>query len=144
MLFPCTVSLEPHYLLLIFSLNMTILSKFEITELERFHGIYRTCKQGTLIPPQTWSCPIWDLHMFLYRNRSLINLSLAEHKYGNLMERTKVCHLYNCLLPNNIHPEMPGLILQSLLTCHIRRKCSMETSRNLVKVKFGIKVIKLV
>ena len=33
---------------------------------------------------------------------------------------------------------------RSLLLFHTRRKCPMETSRNSVKVKFGIKVIKLV
>ena len=31
----------------------------------------------------------------------------------------------------------------SMLACHNRRKCSMETTHNLVKVKLGIKVIKL-
>ena len=30
----------------------------------------------------------------------------------------------------------------SLQTCHIRCKCSMETSRNFVKVKFNTKAIK--
>ena len=33
---------------------------------------------------------------------------------------------------------------RSLLACHTRCKCSMETTHNSVKVKFGIKVIKLV
>ena len=33
---------------------------------------------------------------------------------------------------------------RSLLACHTRSKCSMETTRNSVKVKLGIKVIKLV
>ena len=33
---------------------------------------------------------------------------------------------------------------RSLLACHTRCKCSMETTRNSVKVKVGIKVIKLV
>ena len=33
---------------------------------------------------------------------------------------------------------------RSLLACHTRRKCSMETTRNSVKVKVGIKVMKLV
>ena len=33
---------------------------------------------------------------------------------------------------------------RSLLACHNRCKRSMETNRNSVKVKFGIKVIKLV
>ena len=33
---------------------------------------------------------------------------------------------------------------RSLLACHTRCKCSMETTHNLVKVKFGIKVMKLV
>ena len=32
---------------------------------------------------------------------------------------------------------------RSLLTCHTRCKCSMETTRNSVKVKLGIKVMKL-
>ena len=32
----------------------------------------------------------------------------------------------------------------SLLACHTRCKCSMETTRNSVKVKVGIKVMKLV
>ena len=32
----------------------------------------------------------------------------------------------------------------SLLTCHTRRECSVETSCNSVKVKFGIKVMELV
>ena len=34
-------------------------------------------------------------------------------------------------------------VKRSLLEYHTRRKCSMEISRNAVKVKFGIKVIKL-
>ena len=32
-----------------------------------FHGTFATgvaCWQGTLTPPDTWSRPIWDLHMF--------------------------------------------------------------------------------
>ena len=33
---------------------------------------------------------------------------------------------------------------RSLLACHARCKCSMETTHNSVKVKLGIKVIKLV
>ena len=33
---------------------------------------------------------------------------------------------------------------RSLLACHTRCKCSMETTRNSVKVKVGIKVMKLV
>ena len=33
---------------------------------------------------------------------------------------------------------------RSLLTCHTRCKCSMEITHNSVKVKLGIKVIKLV
>ena len=32
---------------------------------------------------------------------------------------------------------------RSLLACHSRCKCSMETTHNLVKVKLGIKVFKL-
>ena len=32
----------------------------------------------------------------------------------------------------------------SLLACHTRCKCSMETTHNSVKVKLGIKVMKLV
>ena len=32
---------------------------------------------------------------------------------------------------------------RSLLACHTRCKCSMETTRNSVKVKVGIKVMKL-
>ena len=32
---------------------------------------------------------------------------------------------------------------RSLLACHTRCKCSMETTHNSVKVKFGIKVITL-
>ena len=32
---------------------------------------------------------------------------------------------------------------RSLLACHSRHKCSMESFRNSVKVKLGIKVIKL-
>ena len=34
---------------------------------ERFHRTFATdeaCWQGTLTPPDTWSRPIWDLHMF--------------------------------------------------------------------------------
>ena len=33
---------------------------------------------------------------------------------------------------------------RSLLACHIRFKCSMETTHNSVKVKRGIKIMKLV
>ena len=33
---------------------------------------------------------------------------------------------------------------RSLLACHVRCKCSMETTHNSVKVKVGIKVMKLV
>ena len=33
---------------------------------------------------------------------------------------------------------------RSLLACHTRCKCSMEITHNSVKVKFGIKVMKLV
>ena len=33
---------------------------------------------------------------------------------------------------------------RSMLTCHTRCKCSMETTRNKVKLKFDIKVVKLV
>ena len=33
---------------------------------------------------------------------------------------------------------------RSLLACHTRCKCSMETARNSVRVKVGIKVMKLV
>ena len=33
---------------------------------------------------------------------------------------------------------------RSMLACHTRCKCSMETTHNSVKVKLGIKVIKLV
>ena len=33
---------------------------------------------------------------------------------------------------------------RSLLACHTRYKCSMETTHNLVKVKLGFKIIKLV
>ena len=33
---------------------------------------------------------------------------------------------------------------RSLLACHTRCKCSMETTRNSVKVKLGIKVMKSV
>ena len=32
-----------------------------------FHRTFATgvaCRQGTLTPPDTWSCPIWDLQMF--------------------------------------------------------------------------------
>ena len=32
-----------------------------------FHRTYATgaaCQQRTLTPPDTWSCPIWDLHLF--------------------------------------------------------------------------------
>ena len=32
-----------------------------------FHRTFATgvaCRHGTLIPPDTWSCPIWDLQMF--------------------------------------------------------------------------------
>ena len=31
-----------------------------------------------------------------------------------------------------------------MLACHTRRKCSMETTHNSVKVKVGIKIMKLV
>ena len=44
-------------------------------------------------------------------------------------------------------PEMggPGVWKgkRSMLACHIRYKCSMETTHNSVKVKVGIKVMKL-
>ena len=32
-----------------------------------FHRTYATgaaCQQRTLTPPDTWSCPFWDLHLF--------------------------------------------------------------------------------
>ena len=35
--------------------------------LSGFHRTFATgvaCRQGTLTPPDTWSCPIWDLQMF--------------------------------------------------------------------------------
>ena len=35
--------------------------------LSGFHRTFVTgvaCRQGTLTPPDTWSCPIWDLQMF--------------------------------------------------------------------------------
>ena len=40
----------------------------------------------------------------------------------------------------------PGVLKgkRSLLACHTRYKCSMETTHNSVKVKVGIKVMKLV
>ena len=39
---------------------------------------------------------------------------------------------------------MSGRGKRSLLASHTRCKCSMETTHNLVKVKLGIKVMKLV
>ena len=35
--------------------------------LSGFHRTFATgvaCRQGTLTPPDTWSCPFWDLHLF--------------------------------------------------------------------------------
>ena len=32
-------------------------------------------QQRTLTPPDTWSCPIWDLHLFLCWDHSFLNLS---------------------------------------------------------------------
>ena len=57
------------------------------TELDLFYqimrGFYKTfamsvaCRQGTLTYPDTWSRPIWDLHMFyLFRPILFPNLSL--------------------------------------------------------------------
>ena len=39
-----------------------------------FHRTYATgaaCQQRTLTPPDTWSCPIWDLQLFLLRPLTL-------------------------------------------------------------------------
>ena len=42
----------------------------ELDFLPNLSGFHRTfalgvaCRQGTLTPPDTWSCPIWDLQMF--------------------------------------------------------------------------------
>ena len=42
------------------------------------HRIFATgaaCQQRTLTTLDTWSCPLWDLHVFLCRDQSFLNLS---------------------------------------------------------------------
>ena len=57
-----------------------LLTEFDITESTGFHGASVTgcgMPTGTLTPPDTRSCPIWDLHMFyLLRPFLFSNLSL--------------------------------------------------------------------
>ena len=43
-----------------------------------FHRTFATgavCQHRTLTAPDTWSCPIWDLHLFLCWDHSFLNLS---------------------------------------------------------------------
>ena len=47
-----------------------------------------------------------------------------------------------CKSQNGIEPGVRKCKRFFLLECHTYRKCSMETSRNSLKLKFGIKVIK--
>ena len=35
-----------------------------LTLLPNFRGFHRTLQRRTLTPPDSWSCPIWDLHLF--------------------------------------------------------------------------------
>ena len=49
-----------------------------ITEFWRFPWNIATgaaSQQRTLTPPDTWSCPIWDLHLFKCWDHSFLNLS---------------------------------------------------------------------
>ena len=54
--------------------------------LRGFHREFATgvaCRQGTLTPPDSWSCPIWDLQMFFcwYHWHSIINYTTNSRTF---------------------------------------------------------------
>ena len=55
---------KPHYLLVTLT-ELDLFTEIYITELRGFNRIYATggvaCQQGTLTPPDTWSCPTLGL-----------------------------------------------------------------------------------
>ena len=65
------------------------------------HRTYATgaaCQQRTLTPPDTWSCTLWDLHMFICRDQSLLNLSCFRTfefrgwwRYTHIKRRNNSC-----------------------------------------------------
>ena len=72
--------------------------------LSGFHRTFATgvaCRQGTLTPPDTWSRPFWDLHIFyLLRPLFLPNLSLVFRtmlfEYPSVLSR--FCFCLVCLI----------------------------------------------
>ena len=64
----CTCSSNRNHTTYLWRLpNTTYLPVFTLPNKRGFNRIYATgvaCQQGTLTPPDTWSRPLWDLHMF--------------------------------------------------------------------------------
>ena len=61
--------------------------------------------------------------------------------FGRVIEVSVVSTKEHLQIPNGTGPGVRRS-RRSLLACHTRCKCSMETTHNSVKVKLGIKVMK--
>ena len=123
-------------------------------DLETGLNICAASHQGLLTPPDTWfRTPFRDLLMLQLVLTVFIWEKVAYYKY-NEVNIFVVCDFFSnkdCLnqLEHKQVPKRgtePGVRKgkRSLLTSRTRSKCSMEIIRNSVKIKLGIKVMKLV
>ena len=61
--------------LLIWTLLPNMTFYLFVQGLNRTYATGATCQQRTLSPPDTGPFPLWDFHVFLCRDQSLLNLS---------------------------------------------------------------------
>ena len=88
--------------------------------------------------------------MLIARKEIKLQWEAKSRKYPGVLKvkiRGKVCGIWSQRLEHKQVPKKgtePGVQKgkRSLLACHTRCKCSMETTNNSVKVKLDIKVIK--
>ena len=73
-------------------------------------------QQRTLTPPDTWSCPIKDLHLFLCWDHSFLNLpclrtfwvsNIPRNFYFAIQKVPKMYHTHTCMSTNrtNLHVQ---------------------------------------
>ena len=82
----------------------------------------RHANRGRLLPPDTWSYPIWDLHLFIQQKPNYLLMTLSEHDlftelYITELERFQQNICNGCGMPAGGADSSGHLVLSNFWTC---------------------------
>ena len=97
-------------------------TEFRVVSIEHFRRVWHA-DRGRLLPPDTWSYPIWDLHLFIQPKPHYLLMTLSEHDiftefYVTELERFQQ-NIYNgCGMPAG-DADSSGHLVPSLWDLHM-------------------------